>query len=68
MCLTLQMLFAQYGISFRFTFALGLTHFLFRILKKSLLQYLDEKYICCLHILTIKYEDMLNAGAVCLSL
>lgn len=23
-----------------------------------------KKYICCLHIISIKYEDMLNAGAV----
>lgn len=34
MCFIEQMLLVQYGISFRFIFALGLTHFLFRILKK----------------------------------
>lgn len=68
MCSIEQMLLVQYGISFRFIFALGLTHFLFRILKKSLLWCSDEKYICCLHIISIKYEDMFNAGAVCLSL
>lgn len=68
MCFIEQMLLVQYGISFRFIFALGLTHFLFRILKKSLLWCSDEKYICCLHIISIKYDDMLNAGAVCLSL
>lgn len=68
MCFIEQMLLVQYGISFRFIFALGLTHFLFRILKKSLLWCSDEKYICCLHIISIKYEDMLKAGAICLSL
>lgn len=36
-CFSLQMLLVHYGIPFRFIFALGLTHFLFRILKKSLL-------------------------------
>jgi hypothetical protein len=36
MCLILQMFLVQYGISFRFIFALGLTHFLFRIFFKLL--------------------------------
>lgn len=38
-CLMLQMLLVQYRILFRFVFALGLTHFLFRILKESLLRH-----------------------------
>lgn len=64
MCLILQVLLVQYGISFRFIFALGVTHFLFRFLKKPLMWCSMKKYICCLHIISIKYEDMLNAGAV----
>lgn len=68
MCLMLQMLLVQYGILFRFVFALGLTHFLFRILKESLLRHSDEKCIWCLHIISIKHEDVLRAGAICLSL
>ena len=68
MSLMLQMLLVQYGILFRFVFSLGLTHFLFRILKESLLRHSDEKCIWCLHIISIKHEDVLHVAAICLSL